>query len=100
MDDFYAWHGDDLLLDVRVQPKASREKLGDVAGGRIKVYLTAPPVDGKANKALLKFIGRLFRTPPSAIEIVSGQSDRNKRLRIPSPRQLPEIISRNYSAHP
>ena len=92
MSSFYEWRGDDLLLDVRVQPKASRERLGKVAAGRIKVYLTAPPVDGKANKALLKFMGRLFRTPPSTIEIVSGQSDRNKRLRIPSPRQLPETI--------
>ena len=92
-DDFYEWRDGDLLLDVRVQPKASGERLGEVAAGRIKVYLTAPPVDGKANKALLKFMGRLFRTPPSTIEIVSGQSDRNKRLRIPSPRRLPETIS-------
>ncbi len=92
-DDFYEWRDGDLLLDVRVQPKASRERLGEVAAGRIKVYLTAPPVDGKANKALLKFMGRLFRTPPSTIEIISGQSDRNKQLRIPSPRRLPEMIS-------
>ncbi len=93
MDEFFAWQGDDLILHARIQPKASREKLGDVIDGRIKIYLTAPPIDGKANKALCRYLGRLFKTPPSGIEILSGQSDRNKRLRIPSPRQLPEMIS-------
>ena len=92
--EFYEWRGDDLVLNVRVQPKASREKLGaGTDDGRIKIYLTAPPVDGKANGALRKFLGKLFKTPPSAIEILSGQSDRNKRLRIPAPRKLPAMIS-------
>ncbi len=93
MADFYRWDGNDLMLEVRVQPKASREKLGNVADGHLKVFLTAPPADGKANKALCKFLGKLFRTPPSSIEIVSGQTSRNKRLKIPSPRALPAGIS-------
>ena len=90
---FYEWRDDDLLLSIRAQPKSSREKLGEVIDGRLKVYLTAPPADGKANKALCKFLGRLFKTPPTSIEVISGKTDRNKRLRIPSPRQLPPIIS-------
>lgn len=92
MGTFYQWDGEDLILSIRAQPKASREKFGEVIGDRIKVYLTAPPVDGKANKALCRFIGRVFKSPPSKIEIISGSNDRNKRLRIPSPQRLPENI--------
>jgi uncharacterized protein (TIGR00251 family) len=101
MSTFYHWEGEDLILSIRTQPRASREKLGDVLDDRIKVYLTAAPVDGKANKALCKFLGQLFKTPPSTIEILSGKTDRNKRLRIPSPRKLPSaILPDNHSANP
>jgi uncharacterized protein (TIGR00251 family) len=67
--------------------------MGDIIDDRIKVYLTAAPVDGKANRALCRFLGRVFKVPPSSIEILSGQTDRNKRIRIPSPRRLPDAIS-------
>jgi len=90
----YHWQGDDLILEVRVQPRASRERLGAMADGRLRVFLTAPPTDGKANQALRRLLGKRFRAPPSSIEILSGETSRNKRLKIPSPRTLPPGISK------
>lgn len=88
----YHWDGDTLVLNVRVQPKASRNELAGLHGDALKIRLTAPPVDGKANTALRKFLAKIFAVPASSISIESGQTGRNKRLRIPAPRQLPPGI--------
>ncbi len=86
------WEGPDLLLDVRVQPRATRDKLGDIVAGRLKVYITAPPVEGKANAYLRRFLGKQFGVPPSRIEILRGTTGRDKQLRIPSPKTLPPTL--------
>jgi hypothetical protein len=90
----WQWHGDDLVLMVRVQPRASRDELVGFQDAALKVRLTAAPVDGKANAALLKFLGKVFGVAPTSIVLESGETGRNKRLRIPSPRSLPASISR------
>ncbi|MGD9000237.1 MAG: DUF167 family protein [Granulosicoccaceae bacterium] len=92
MASHYYWDGDTLVLKVRVQPKASRNELAGLHGDALKIRLTAPPVDGKANAALLKFLAKTFGVPQSSIIIETGQTGRNKRLRIPSPRTLPPDI--------
>ncbi len=63
MAGFYQWQGDDLILRVKVQPKASKDELAEILGDQLKVRITAPPVDGKANKHLLAFLSKLFKTP-------------------------------------
>lgn len=84
------WHGDDLLLTVRVQAKASRDAFGEVVDGALKLRITAPPIDGKANAHLMKFLAKEFGVAKSAIGLVSGETGRNKRLRIHKPKRLPE----------
>lgn len=94
MGAFYRWVGEDLLLDIRAQPRASRDALGEVLGERIKLRITAPPVDGRANAHLIDFLARLFDVPRSQVTLLSGESCRDKRLRVHAPRRLPAQIHR------
>ena len=71
---------DGLVLSVRVQPKASKNAIRGVHGDALKVALTAPPVEGAANKALIAFMAKCLGFPKTAVEILSGQTSRNKRL--------------------
>lgn len=90
MSEWYHWEDEDLILSLRVQPKASRDQLAEIQGDRLRIRITAPPVDGKANKHLIAFLAKLFRVPKSAITLVAGETGREKRVRIHAPRQLPE----------
>ena len=67
---------------MRVQPRASREGTAGVRDGALVVKLTAPPVEGKANAALSRFLGRLLGVPPSSVAIVRGASGRDKLVRV------------------
>jgi uncharacterized protein len=77
---FFSDHPEGLLIDVRVQPKSTQTAIVGMHGEALKIKLNAPPVEGKANKALIKLVAKLLRCPKSAVEIISGQSSRNKRL--------------------
>ena len=81
-----------MHLFVRVQPKSSKDEFAEVLGDRIKLRITAPPVDGKANKHLIKLLSKWFKVPKSTIEIKSGETGRNKHLIIHNPSQLPKVI--------
>lgn len=91
---WYRWDGDDLLLQVRVQPRASCDELGEALGDQLKIRITAPPVDGKANDHLIRFLAKTFGVPKGQVHLESGASSRNKQLRIEAPRILPPIVTR------
>lgn len=84
---------DRLVCRLRVQPRASRAGLAGVLGDRLKLKVHAPPVDGAANLAVLRWAAEAFGVPSSAVEIVSGATTRNKTLRILSPRKIPDEIA-------
>ena len=92
---WYQWDGDNLLISVRVQPKASRDEIVGPYGNALKVRITATPVDGKANNHLIAHLASLFGVAKSRVELLSGEHNRNKRLRILSPNDLPLGISRD-----
>jgi hypothetical protein len=75
-------HGDALTFDVLVSPRSSRERLGPLVGDRVKVALTAPPVDGAANAALIALVAKAFAVPRSAVTIVRGETGRRKTVRV------------------
>jgi len=70
--------GSFLTLRVRVQPRAAKDALGGEREGALVVRLRAPPVEGAANEALARFLGRTLGVAPSAVRVVSGASGRNK----------------------
>jgi uncharacterized protein (TIGR00251 family) len=90
---WFRWIGDDLELSLRVQPRASREGFDEPVGDHCRIRVKAPPVEGQANAALCRFLARSFGVPKGAVELVSGEQSRNKRVMIRSPRRLPEPIA-------
>jgi uncharacterized protein (TIGR00251 family) len=71
-----------VTFKVRVQPRASRTELAGEHNGALKVRITAPPVDGKANEECRRFLSRLFKVATGAVEIVAGDASRDKTIRI------------------
>jgi uncharacterized protein (TIGR00251 family) len=88
-----------LTVEVQVQPRASRDKIGPLHGERVKVQLTAPPVEGAANEALRALLARALGVPRAAVTIVRGESGRKKTVRVEGARaaQLEAILD---GAHP
>lgn len=72
-----------IALAIRVTPRAKRNEIVDVlADDTVKIRLTAPPVEGKANKALVEFLSEVMGVPKSRIEIVAGATGRDKLVSI------------------
>jgi hypothetical protein len=67
---------------VKVQPRASQDRVAGQVGNEWKLLLKAPPVDGKANQACLEFFARGLHVPRSAVRILTGETSRHKRLEI------------------
>ncbi len=74
--------GPRLLLAVHAAPRAARTRLAGVHGGRLKVQLAAPPVEGAANRELVRFLARRLGVPPSAVTLVQGASSRHKTVAV------------------
>lgn len=78
---------------VRLSPKAKREGIEGIYDGadgrlRLKIAVSAPPVDGRANQELIRLLSKICRVPKSSFEITSGQTDRNKTLFISGKAEL------------
>ena len=84
-----------IILNVRVVPRASRDGIQGLMGDALKIRIQAPPVEGKANAYLVKFLSKQWNVPRRDIEILSGETGRNKRLRIlnPPPELRKELLS-------
>ena len=89
---WFRWQDGDLLLSVRVQPSAKRDELLGPEGAHLRVRITAPPVEGKANEHLRRFLATVFEVPQSRVELVAGGQARIKRLRVRAPARLPDIV--------
>lgn len=89
---WYTFDNNDLILSLRVQPKASADALAEIMGGERKLRITAPPVDGKANKHIIALLAKMCKVAKGDVTIVSGELGRSKRVRIKSPRLLPDGV--------
>jgi uncharacterized protein (TIGR00251 family) len=70
-------------LAVRVTPRASRNEIVEVlSDGTVKVHITAPPVEGKANEALIRFLAEVLDVAPGRIEVVAGAGGRDKLISV------------------
>lgn len=75
-------HEDGVCISVKVTPRASRNAMGGVQGDMLKIKLTAPPVEGKANAALVDFLAERLHLPRAHIRILQGATGRIKRVEI------------------
>lgn len=88
-----AWRREDgsaLLLALHIQPGASRTEVAGRHGDALKVRVASPPVDGRANAALLDFLAHAFDVPRRAVTLVRGETSRAKVVRVESPRRRPD----------
>jgi len=74
--------GDGIILNLHIQPRASKNEVCGVQGDALKIRLTSPPVDGAANKLCCEFLAKLFHVSKSSVEIISGETSRHKRVKI------------------
>jgi uncharacterized protein (TIGR00251 family) len=81
--------GADRVLEVLVSPRASRDALAGIVDGRLKIRLTAPPVEGAANEHLVTWLAREFGVPRRQVRIEHGERGRRKRIRLVSPTKFP-----------
>jgi uncharacterized protein len=71
-----------VTFAVKVQPRARKNAITGAVGEALKLALTAPPVEGRANQAVIEFFAELFQIPRSSVTIASGETSRNKVIRI------------------
>jgi len=70
----------DLIVNLRIIPRAAKNAVQGLHDSALKIRLQAPPVEGKANQALVKFLSKHWKIPKADIEILSGATGRNKRV--------------------
>jgi uncharacterized protein (TIGR00251 family) len=85
--------GTDLVIALRVQPRAGRAGFAGVHGDRLRVRLAAPPVDGRANAELVEFLADAFGVSRAHVAIEQGMSGRDKRVRVRDPATVPDPIA-------
>ncbi|WP_318366217.1 DUF167 family protein YggU [Enterobacter sp.] len=84
---------DGLVLRLYIQPKASRDSIVGLHGDEVKVAITAPPIDGKANAHLVKFLAKQFRVAKSQVTIEKGELGRHKQVKIIHPQHIPTDVA-------
>lgn len=89
---WYRRSGDTLSLTLHVQPGAKRSEIAGLHGDALKVRLAAPPVEGRANEALLKFIAGLFDVPLRDTELKQGTQSRHKVVAVTGSSIEPESL--------
>jgi hypothetical protein len=80
-----------LVLTLHVQPGAKRTEVAGTHGNALKIRLAAPPVDGKANAELLRFLAGAFGVPRRAVTLLRGEMSRQKTVRIEAPQRRPDL---------
>ena len=90
---FYRWQDGDLLIDVLVQPRSSQDKIIGEHDSCLKIQITAPPVDGKANSYLCKYLAKVFKVAKSRVSILKGETGRHKVVKIISPQEIPLLFT-------
>ena len=74
--------GSGLTLRVRVQPRASKDAIGGEREGALVVRVSAPPVEGRANEALARLLGKALGVAPSAVRVLRGETGRDKLVAV------------------
>jgi uncharacterized protein (TIGR00251 family) len=92
MASWYHSDGEDITLNLHVQPGAKRSEITGLHGDALKIRLAAPPIEGRANEALLKFIAKLFNVPLRQVELKRGERSRDKIILVQRSHVKPDSI--------
>ena len=92
MSEWYRRNGDVLTLTLHIQPGAKRTEVAGLHGEAVKIRLAAPPIEGRANEALLKFIAAFFGVPLRQVELKQGGQSRHKVVAITGSTVDPEKL--------
>ncbi|MBA3063724.1 YggU family protein [bacterium] len=82
INDYFKITGNDIVIKVKIVPGSSKNKILGVHNDAIKITITAPPIEGKANKKCIAYLAKYFDVAKSKIEIISGQTSKNKLIKI------------------
>lgn len=92
MSAWYRRSGEAITLALHIQPGAKRNEVAGLHGGALKIRLAAPPIEGRANEALLKFIAESFDVPLRQVELKQGGQSRHKVVAITGSKIEPESL--------
>ncbi|MEA2087541.1 MAG: DUF167 domain-containing protein [Candidatus Caldatribacteriota bacterium] len=82
INNYFKITGNDIVIKVKIVPGSSKDKIIGTYNDALKIAITAPPVEGKANKKCIAYLARCFKVAKSKIEIISGQTSKNKLIKI------------------
>jgi len=80
-----------IVLTLHIQPGAARSEFAGMYGDALKLRLAAPPIEGKANAELIRFLADLFGVPTRNIVLLRGETSRAKTVRVIAPRKMPSM---------
>jgi len=86
------WDGENLILEIRLQPRASENSLPGIENGRVRIRVTAAPVDDAANRRMIAILAKEFGVAKSKVRLLAGSRQRDKRVAIETPRRRPEWL--------
>ncbi len=92
MSAWYRRNGDVITLTLHIQPGAKRSELAGLHGEALKIRLAAPPIEGRANEALLRFIAESFNVPVRQVELKQGGQSRHKVVAVTGSKVEPESL--------
>ena len=92
MSAWYRRNGDVLTLTLHIQPGAKRTEVAGLHGGALKIRLSAPPIEGRANEALLRFVAESFAVPLRQVELKQGGQSRHKVVAVTGSKIAPESL--------
>ncbi|MDD5014128.1 MAG: DUF167 domain-containing protein [Atribacterota bacterium] len=81
-DDYFKITGKDIIIKVKIIPGSSKNKIIGAYNNSLKIAITAPPVEGEANKKCIAYLAKCFNVAKSKIEIISGKNSKNKLIKI------------------
>ena len=81
-DDYFKIAGNDIIIQAKIVPGSSKNKIVGVYNDSLKINIIAPPVEGEANKKCITYLAKCFNVAKSKIEIISGGNSKNKMIKI------------------
>lgn len=88
MANWYHWREQSLFLHIQLQPRASCDEIIGPHGDYLKIRITSPPLDNRANQHLIQFLAAIFDVPKKNITIEYGETSRIKTIKIVSPKNI------------